>query len=117
MLINSFNIMPITGTVNTQQVLQMGTLTEKLQQTLQQLPTITSQQLQDEQGKLDELKRAEIQDPENPEAANPTDPEGQRRRQAGIRKKAAQEDESAEPSKDADINAEPHSGAHVNLRV
>ena len=54
--------MPTTGTVNTQQVLQMGTLTEKLQHTLQQLPTTTGQQLQDEQVATNELKQIEEKD-------------------------------------------------------
>ena len=41
--------MPTTGTVNTQQVIQMGTHAEKLQHTLQHLPATTGQQLQKEQ--------------------------------------------------------------------
>ena len=46
--------MPTTGTINTQQLIQMGTHTEKLQQTLQNLPTVTGQQLQEEQIKIKE---------------------------------------------------------------
>mgnify|MGYP005644157759 FL=1 len=49
--------MPSTLPVNMQQVLQMGTHTEKLQHTLQALPNVTAQQVDKEREKDDELKR------------------------------------------------------------
>jgi len=56
--------MPTIEIVNTQQTLQMGTHAEKLQQTMQQLPSTTAQQIQKEQVAVNELKQIEVQDPE-----------------------------------------------------
>ena len=113
--------MPTTGTINTQQLIQMGTHTEKLQHTLQHLPATTSQQLQDEQIAINELKLFEIQDPENLEATNPTGPEGKRRREARMRRKSAQNDDIDEPltelSKDTLPTSAPHQGQQVNITV
>lgn len=53
--------MPSTLPVNMQQVLQLGTHTEKLQHTLQALPNVTAQQLNKEREKDDELKRRQVQ--------------------------------------------------------
>ena len=62
--------MPITGTANTQQVIQMSAITDKLQHTLQHLPVTSGQQIQDEQIVQNDLKNIEIQDPENIEKAS-----------------------------------------------
>ena len=62
--------------VNTQQVLQMGSHTEKLQQTMQQQPGVLAQQLEEEHIKLAELQGAEVQDPENTNPGQPSDPDG-----------------------------------------
>ena len=67
--------MPTTPQVNTQQVLQMGTHTEKLQQTIQSLPNVTAQQANKEREVTDEMKRTEVQDPENAYFIEETDPE------------------------------------------
>ena len=121
LLTESFNTVPTTGTINTQQLIQMGTHTEKLQHTLQHLPATTGQQLQNEQIALNELKQFEIQDPDNLEAANPTDPEGKRRREARLRRKSAQNndiDESiTESSKNSPPNMATHQGQQVNITV
>ena len=113
--------MPTTGTINTQQLIQMGTHTEKLQHTLQHLPATTGQQLQDEQTAINESKQVEIQDPDNLEEANPTDPEGKRRREARLRIKSAQYDDVdkslTEPPKDSPPNAAPHQGQQINITV
>ena len=113
--------MPTTGTVNTQQILQMGTLTEKLQHTLQHLPVTTGQQLQDEQVAINELKQIEIQDPENIEAANSTDPEGKRRREIRLRTKSNQDDDSErsllQSTQDNTLKGDPQQGQRVNLTV
>ena len=53
--------MPTTPPVNTQQVLQMGTNTEKVQQTIQSLPNVTAQQMNKEREVSDELKRSQVQ--------------------------------------------------------
>ena len=113
--------MPTTGTVNTQQILQMGTLTEKLQHTLQHLPATTGQQLQDEQVAINELKQIEIQDPENIEASNSTNPEGKRRREIRLRTKSNQDNDSEgslpQSTQDNIPKGDPHQGQRVNLTV
>ena len=53
--------MPTTPPVNTQQVLQMGTHTEKLQHTMQTQPTVVAQQVDKERQLADELKRRQVQ--------------------------------------------------------
>ena len=67
--------MPATLQVNTQQVLQMGTHTEKLQQTIQSLPNVTAHQTNKEREVTDEMKLTEVQDPENAYFIEETDPE------------------------------------------
>ena len=121
MLIDYFNIVPTTGTINTQQLIQMGTHTEKLQHTLQHLPATTGQQLQDEQIALNDLKKYEIQDPDHLEAANPTDPEGKRRREIRLRRKSAQKNEIdkslTESLNDSPPDVAPYQGQQVNITV
>ena len=113
--------MPTTGTVNTQQILQMGTLTEKLQHTLQHLPATTGQQLQDEQVAISELKQIEIQDPDNIEASSSTNPEGKRRREVRLRNKSIQgndfEESLPKSTQDNIPKGDLHQGQHVNLTV
>lgn len=113
--------MSITETVNTQQILQMGPLAEKLQHTLQHLPATTGQQLRDEQTTVNELKQTEIQDPEESAASNSTDPESKRRREARIRNKSALENDSEESVAGLPIanpaDSSSHQGKHVNLTV
>ena len=75
---------------NTQQVLQMGTHAEKLQHTMQHLASTSAQQIQDEQVLTNELKRAEIQDPDKAEASDATNSEGKRRRDTRLRNKSKQ---------------------------
>ena len=89
--------MPTTGTINTQQILQMGTLTEKLQHTMQHLPSTSAQQIQDEQVTVNELKQVEVQDPEQTEASSPTNSEGKRRREIRLRNKSKQNNDFENP--------------------
>ena len=65
--------------VNTQQVLQMGSHTEKLQQTIQEQPMTLSQQLEEERVVANELKKKEIQDPENSQPIEPSNPDARGR--------------------------------------
>ena len=121
LLTESFNTVPTTGTINTQQLIQMGSHTEKLQHTLQHLPVTTGQQLQEEQIAVNESKQIEIQDPDNIEAANPTDPEGKRRREARIRRKSSLNNDidislTVSSKESLAINA-PHQGQQVNITV
>ena len=54
--------MPTTIPVNMQQVLQMGTYTEKLQHTILSLPNVTAQQEDKKRIENDELKHIQVQD-------------------------------------------------------
>ena len=80
--------MPTTPQVNTQQVIQMGTHTEKLQHTIQTLPNVTSQQANSEREVTDEMKRTEVQDPENAHYIEQNDSEtGSKKRVRVLKKK------------------------------
>jgi hypothetical protein len=78
---------------NTQQVLQMGAHAEKLQHTMQHLASTSAQQIQDEQVLTNELKQAEIQDPNKAEASDTTNSEGKQRRNIRLRNKSKQDNE------------------------
>jgi hypothetical protein len=110
--------MSITGTANTQQVIQMGAITDKLQHTLQHLPVTTGQQIQDEQTVQNDLKKFEIQDPENIEKPSSSNPEGKKRREVRLRIKSIQDDnDEAIPNnvKDSIPRGDPNQGQHINI--
>ena len=113
--------MPTTETVNTQQLLQMGTLTEKLQHTIQHLPSVTGQQLQDEEVSVNELKQIEIQDPDIIEESNSTNPESRRRREIRLRNKSPQVDELegsfSKPTLNVIHEDDLRQSQHINLTV
>ncbi len=113
--------MPITEIVNTQQTLQMGTHAEKLQQTMQQLPSTTAQQIQEEQVAVNELKHIEVQDPEKIEAADSVTPDAKRRRGIRLRNKSKQNDdfEKALPNSTQEntFKGDSHQGQNINLTV
>ncbi|NIQ00526.1 MAG: hypothetical protein GWM98_09120, partial [Nitrospinaceae bacterium] len=56
---------------------------------LQHLPSISSQQQNEERKIADELRRTEVQDSEELFPTNPADARGRRRKQLRIRRKAA----------------------------
>ena len=113
--------MPTTEIVNTQQTLQMGTHAEKLQQTMQQLPSTTAQQIQEEQVAVNELKQIEVQDPEKIEATDSTNPEAKRRREIRLRTKLKQNNdlEKLLPNSTQDnvFKGDSHQGQNINLTV
>ena len=113
--------MPTSEIVNTQQTLQMGTHAEKLQQTMQQLPSTTAQQIQEEQVAVNELKQIEVQDPEKTEATNSTNPEAQRRREIRLRNKLKQNNDFEKPlpnsTQDNVLKGDSHQGQNINLTI
>ena len=113
--------MPTTEIVNTQQTLQMGTHAEKLQQTMQQLPSTTAQQIQEEQVAVNELKQIEVQDPEKIEATDSTNPEAKRRREIRLRNKLKQNNDLEKPlpnsTQDNAFKGDSHQGQNINLTV
>ena len=92
--------MPSTLPVNMQQVLQMGTHTEKLQHTLQVLPNVTAQQVDKEREKDDELKRRQVQDMDPSYLIKETDPQtrGKKRVRVCKNNQTVDEGDSPEPS-------------------
>ena len=113
--------MPTTEIVNTQQTLQMGTHAEKLQQTMQQLPSTTAQQIQEEQVAVNELKKIEVQDPEKIEAADSANPEAKRRREIRLRNKSKQNNDLEKPlpnsTQENVFKGDSHQGQNINLTV
>jgi hypothetical protein len=108
--------MPTTPQVNTQQVLQMGTYAEKLQQTIQSLPNVTAQQTKKEREVTDEMKRTEVQDPENAYFIEETDPEtGAKKRVRVLKEKAIPEEELLESEQISPL--EGNHGGKINIRA
>ena len=91
--------MPTTPPVNTQQVLQMGTHTEKLQHTMQTQPTVVAQQVDKERQLADELKRRQVQDMDPAHSLEETDPHTKAKKRVRVRKKnrSNTDDDSLEP--------------------
>jgi len=104
--------MPTTPLVNTQQVLQMGSHTEKLQHTMQTQPTVVAQQADKERELADELKRVQVQDMDATHLLEETDPETRAKKRVRVRKKSQSdaEDESPEPP----LPEDPHRGS-INI--
>ena len=107
--------------VNTQQILQMGAHAEKLQHTMQHLASTSAQQIQDEQALTNELKRAEIQDPDKAEASDGTNSEGKRRRDIRLRNKSKQDNDLENPlpnsTQGSDFKGDSYQGQNINLTV
>jgi len=93
--------MPVIEPVHTQLVLQMSSAVEKVQAQLVQ-HLATDQLRNEDRAALDELKRTEVQDPEETNPSDPTDPDEQARRQRLRIKKDAQ------PADEMEEGAEPN---------
>ena len=113
--------MPTTGTLNTQQILQMGTVAEKLQHTIQHLPLTTTQQVQDDETSVNELKQVEIQEPEKLEPSDQTKSEGKRRREIRLRNQSKQANDLESPptlyTQDNIFNAVSDQGQKINITI
>jgi hypothetical protein len=106
--------MPTTPQVNTQQILQMGTYIEKLQQTIQSLPNVSAQQANTEREVIDEMNRTEVQDIENTYFVEETDPKtGAKKRVRILKKKAIPEEELLESEKILPLEA--NYGGKINI--
>ena len=79
--------MPSTLPVNMQQVIQMGTHVEKLQHTIQTLPNVTAQQLNQERIQGDNLKHNQIQDINPYHHVEKIDPKTRRKNRIKVLKK------------------------------
>ena len=108
--------MPTTPQVNIQQVMQMGTHTEKLQHTIQTLPNVIEQQANVEREVTDEMKRNEVQGLENAYYIEETDPEtGAKKRVRVLRKITISEEEQLEPEEI--LPPEVNHGGQINIRA
>ena len=109
--------MPTTPPVNTQQVLQMGTHTEKVQQTIQSLSNVTGQQLNRDRVVSDELKRTQVQKLENTYFVEQTDPKkGEKKRVRVIKKKKSElKPDKSEPNEN--YPSESHHGGSINIQA
>jgi len=113
--------MPTTGTINTQQILQMGTVAEKLQHTIQHLPSTSAQQIQDDQIDANELKKLEVQEPEKLEPSDQTKSEGKRRREIRLRNQSKQTNDLETPptlsTQENSFKAVSHQGQKINITI
>jgi hypothetical protein len=108
--------MPTTPLVNTQQVMQMGTHTEKLQHTIQTLPNVTAQQANSEREVTDETKRTEVHDLENVFFIEQNDSETDaKKRVRTLRKKIIPKEEQLEPEET--LPPEGNHGGKINIRA
>jgi hypothetical protein len=108
--------MPTTPQVNTQQVMQMGTHTEKLQHTIQTLPNVTAQQANAEREVTDKMMRAEVQDLEKTYFIEKTDPEtSAKKRVRVLRKKTIPEEEQLKSEET--LLPEGNYGGKINIRA
>jgi hypothetical protein len=106
--------MPTTPQVNTQQVMQMVTHTEKLQHAIQTLPNVSAQQANAEREVTDEMKRTEVQDLENAYFIEETDPETvAKKRVRVLKKKTIPEDEQLESEET--LPPEGNHGGNINI--
>ncbi|MCF8720611.1 hypothetical protein [Nitrospina gracilis] len=112
--------MPITFPANHQHVLQMSSAVEKVQ-VQQALHLALDQLAEEEQARQNEAKRVEVQDPENSNPTDPTNPDegGNRRRRLRIKKKQKPADtKETTPSSTATPSAgmpEKNQGVHLDV--
>ena len=109
--------MPIIPQVNIQQVLQMGTHTEKVQQTIQSLPYVTGQQLNEERAALDALKRSQVQELNNTYMVEGTDPKTLKKKRVRIIKKKKTEYDAEKLKLNENLPSESHHGGNVNIQA
>ena len=109
--------MPTTPPVNTQQVLQMSTHTEKVQQTIQSLPNVTAQQLNKEREVSDELKRTQVQELSNTYFIEEIDPKTGTKKKVRIIKKKKEKQVSEKSEPDKNIPSESYHGGSINIQA
>ena len=109
--------MPVIQPTNLQQVLQMSSAVEKVQ--TQQVQHLAADQIQDqERDLLDEVKRTELQDPEESNPTEPTHPDGSgRRRRLRIKKSVEKADIIEERDMSPKGPAEGSKGTHLDIVV
>jgi hypothetical protein len=104
--------MPTTVSANVQQVLQMGSHTEKLQHTVQNLPNVVAQQVDKARQLEDELKRRQVQNMDSIHLLEETDSDAKRKKLIKVRKNNDNDVDDLEPS----VAEDPHQGL-INIIV
>jgi hypothetical protein len=101
--------MPTTVSANVQQVLQMGSHTEKLQHTVQNLPNVVAQQVDKARQLEDELKRRQVQNMDSIHLLEETDSDAKRKKLIKVRKNNDNDVDDLEPS----VAEDPHENGRV----
>lgn len=112
--------MPTIQPANTQQVIQMGSHVEKVQQTIQQQQSVLTQQLESENLKADDQKRSQVQETEDAyqaDGSNPDEKGKKGRLRSKAKKKAAEEVEEKSVEEPPSAIAEKYHGGRINLRA
>jgi len=103
---------------NIQHILQMGTATEKLQHSLQNIPNAAGQQHKEERKTSDEVKRTTVQSAEESNQSNTINSDGSRRKQAGRKNKNSPANEQESATEKSNIQARENGhGNKINLIV
>ena len=104
---------------NIQHIQQMGTATQKLQHSLQNIPHAAGQEHKEERKTSDEIKRTTVQDPEQSHRSNTVNKDGSRREQAGKKNKIGPSDdeENASLVQRKALTPENGQGSTINLVV
>lgn len=102
-----------------QQIQQMGTATEKLQHSLQNIPNAAGQQHKEERKVSDEVKRTTVQNAEESNQSNTINPDGTRRKSADrkSKKNPAEDDENVSSIKKEALAPRSGQGSKINLIV
>ena len=109
--------MPTTPQFNTQQVLQMGTHTEKVQQTTQSIGNVTAPQLDKEREVVDEIKRNQVHETNITYFVEETDPKTRSKKRVRVQKKQAHKEEEIIESGNPTISPEDNHGGQINIRA
>ncbi len=103
---------------NIQHIQQMGTATEKLQHSLQNIPNAAGQQHKEETKTADEIKRSTVQNAENSNQSNTVNKDGTPHKQARKKNKdRPEEDEKDSTLKNKTTTAENGQRRTINLIV
>jgi len=104
---------------NIQFIQQMGTATEKVQHTLQNVAHVAGQQHKEERKVSDEVKRTTVQNTEDSNQSNTVNSDGSRRKQANKKNKnnPTQDQENTSTIKSTTLAIENGHGETINLIV
>lgn len=102
-----------------QQTLQVGTATEKLQHSLQNIPHAASQQHKEERKVADEVKRTTVQNSEESGQSSTVNSDGSRRHHANKKNKnnPAEDQDTSSIAKGKSFPPEGGQGRTINLVV